>query len=65
MEKLFLRPKEAAEVVGLGRTRFYELVRAGIIPSCRIGKSLRIPTASLRAWAEALAGQPQAPAKSV
>ena len=53
MEPLMLRPREAAEAVGVGRTLFYRLVKAGVIPSCRVGKSIRIPVAALRAWAEA------------
>jgi excisionase family DNA binding protein len=53
MEKLLLKPKEAAEAVGVGRTLFYRLVKAGLIPSCRVGKSIRIPVAALRAWADA------------
>jgi len=65
MEKLMLKPREAAEAVGVGRTLFYRLVRAGIIPSCRIGKSLRIPVAALRAWAAAQADQQQASGKSL
>ncbi len=53
MERLMLKPKEAADAVGVGRTLFYRLVKAGVIPSCRVGKSIRIPVAALRAWAEA------------
>lgn len=53
MEKLLLKPKEAAEAVGVGRTLFYRLVKAGLLPSCRVGKSIRIPVAALRAWADA------------
>ena len=57
MEPLMLRPREAAAAVGVGRTLFYRLVKAGVIPSCRVGKSIRIPVAALRAWAEAQAKQ--------
>ena len=53
MEKLMLRPREAAESIGVGRTLFYQLVKAGVIPSCRVGKAIRIPAAEFRAWAEA------------
>ena len=58
MEKLMLKPREAAEAVGIGRTLLYRLVKAGRIPSCRVGKSIRIPVAALRAWAEAQSDQP-------
>ena len=50
-----LRPREAAEAIGVGRTQLYRLVRAKIIPSCRVGNSIRIPVAALRAWVEAQA----------
>ena len=52
MEKLMLRPREAAEVIGVGRTQFYRLVKAKIIPSCKVGNSIRIPVSALRAWAD-------------
>jgi excisionase family DNA binding protein len=55
MERLMLKPREAAESIGIGRTQLYRLVKAKIIPSCRIGNSIRIPVAALRAWAEAQA----------
>jgi len=50
MEKLLLRPTEAAEVIGLGRSKMYELLAKGIVPSIRIGKSVRVPVDDLRAW---------------
>ena len=57
MEKLLLKPCEAAEALGVGRTLFYQLVKAGVIPSCRVGKSIRIPVAALKSWAEAQVGE--------
>lgn len=56
MEKLMLKPREAAEAIGVGRTQFYKLVKAKIIPSCKVGNSIRIPVAALRAWIEAQTG---------
>jgi excisionase family DNA binding protein len=53
MERLMLKPREAAELIGVGRTVMYRLIRARIIPSCRVGNSIRVPVAGLRAWAEA------------
>ena len=50
MDKLLLKPSEAAELVGLGRSTFYGLVKAGTIPSIRVGRSIRIPLAALRQW---------------
>lgn len=52
MERLLLKPTEAAEVIGLGRSKTYELISKGLIPSVRIGKSVRVPVASLRNWVE-------------
>lgn len=50
MEKLLIRPKEAAEALCLGRSKFYALIADGTIPSVRIGKSIRVPVKELREW---------------
>jgi excisionase family DNA binding protein len=55
MEKLLLRPTEAAEVVSLGRSKMYALIASGVIPSIRIGKSVRVPADALREWVKAQA----------
>jgi excisionase family DNA binding protein len=52
MERMLLKPTEAAEVIGLGRSKTYELISKGLIPSVRIGKSVRVPVAALRNWVE-------------
>ena len=49
-EKLLLRPTEAAEAIGVGRSKVYELLAAGELPSIRIGSSVRVPIDALRAW---------------
>ena len=54
MEKLLLTPREAAAVLGIGRSKLYELLQAGQIPSVRIGKCRRIPAAALRELVERL-----------
>ena len=51
--RLMVRPVEAAAMMGLGRSKVYELIAAGVIPSVRIGKSVRIPMDALRHWIEA------------
>lgn len=51
MEKLFLRPAEAAELLGFCRTSVYKLIRQEAIPFCKIGKSVRISLPALREWA--------------
>jgi prophage regulatory protein len=50
MDKLLLRPNEAAEVLGLGRSKTYDLIARGVIPAVRIGKSIRVPIEALRDW---------------
>lgn len=50
MEKLLLRPVEAAEAIGIGRSKVYELLASGELPSIRIGGSVRVPVDALRAW---------------
>lgn len=53
MEKLLLRPHECAEVLGLCRSKVYELIASGALPSITIGKSRRIPVEALRDWVRA------------
>jgi excisionase family DNA binding protein len=43
----FLRIREAAEVMQVGRDTTYNLVREGKIPSVRIGNQIRIPRRAL------------------
>jgi excisionase family DNA binding protein len=52
MEKLFLKPAEAADALGLGRSKTYQLITSGVLPSVRVGKSIRVPCEALRRWAE-------------
>ena len=59
LNRLLYRPSEAGEALGLGRSKAYELIASGVIPSIRIGKSLRVPADALRKWvAEQLASGP-------
>lgn len=55
MDRLLLRPTEFADAVGISRSKAYELIAAGKVPSIKIGESVRVPVDALRAWiAEAL-----------
>ena len=49
-EKLLLRVEEAREALGLGRTKFYELLRTEGFPVVRIGRCVRIPVELLSLW---------------
>ena len=51
-EPWLLRVEEAARLLGLGRSKVYELVRSGEIPSITIGRSRRVPVNELRRWTE-------------
>ena len=44
-------------MLGMGRTKTYELVVKGQIPSVQIGRSRRVPVAALRAFVERLTQQ--------
>lgn len=51
-----LRVVEAAELTGIERWRFYDLIRAGEGPRhMRIGKTIRIPENALAEWIDAQA----------
>lgn len=52
--KLLLTIPEAAERLGLGRSKFYELIQAGEVPAVRIGRAVRVPAERLREWTEKL-----------
>ena len=54
-EKLLLTPEEAAKLLGVGRSRVYDLMRAHVLLSVKIGRSRRIPAASLHDYVPALA----------
>lgn len=45
-----LTPREAAPMVPMGINQFYAAVREGVIPSLRIGNSIRIPRKKFIAW---------------
>jgi excisionase family DNA binding protein len=53
MEKLLLTIREAADVLGMGRTKLYEqLDKSGGIPVVRIGRSVRVHVDDVRKFAE-------------
>jgi len=47
VDKLLLKPEEAAEVLSIGRSKVYELIGTGELASVRIGASRRIPADAL------------------
>ena len=52
-QPLLVRPLEAAHLIGVGRTKIYELLGSGTLPCIRIGSRIRIPVAALKRWIDA------------
>lgn len=50
MERLVLTIAEAAEVIGVGRTKMFEMLAAGDLPVVRLGRIVRIPKRELEDW---------------
>jgi excisionase family DNA binding protein len=49
-ERMMLRPAEAADAIGVSRSKAYQLIAEGVIPSVRVGGSVRVPVAALQQW---------------
>lgn len=58
METRLLRVSEVAELLSLSITHTYELVAEGVIPSIRLGKSIRVHREDLNAALERLRANP-------
>jgi len=54
MEKLLYRVTEAAEMLGLSRSKVYVLIQTGVLPSVRVDGSRRIRADDLRVYVGAL-----------
>ena len=52
MEREFLTAADIAHALGVTTGRVYQILATGEIPTCRIGKSVRIPK---RSWDEYVA----------
>jgi excisionase family DNA binding protein len=52
--RLLLRPSEAAEIIGLSKSKIYQLIATGAVPSLRLEgtRMIRIPLAALERLAE-------------
>jgi len=47
VEPLCVRVNDAARMIGIGRTKLYELISSGELETVKIGKATRVTTASL------------------
>ena len=54
MDKLLLTPTEAANTLGIGRSKVYELLKNGQLQSVHIGACRRVPTEALKTFLEQL-----------
>jgi excisionase family DNA binding protein len=50
IDRMALKPREAAALLGIGRSTLYALLAAGVIPSIRIGHAVRVPVDQLNEW---------------
>jgi excisionase family DNA binding protein len=57
MRKLLLTPADAAHMIGIGRSKMYELLAAGAVKSVKIGALRRVPVAALEEYVAALVEQ--------
>ncbi|GGD34627.1 helix-turn-helix domain-containing protein [Croceicoccus pelagius] len=48
VEPICVRINDAARMIGIGRTKLYELISRGEVETVKIGKATRVTTASLR-----------------
>ena len=51
-KRLLLRVPEAAEQLGIGRTKIYEMIATGELPTVRFGRAVRISVTTLQKWIE-------------
>ncbi len=49
-DKALLRVEEVARLLGIGRSKAYELVASGDLPALRIGRLIRVPRHALDRW---------------
>lgn len=54
MEKLLLTPAEAADVLGLSRSKVFALIQSRRLKSVKIGGCRRIPACALKEYVEYL-----------
>jgi excisionase family DNA binding protein len=50
IEPLLLRPVEAARLLGIGRSKIFEMLADSELPVIRFGRCVRIPRQELKRW---------------
>lgn len=51
-QRLLLRIPEVAETLGIGRTKIYEMIATGELPTIRFGRAVRVSVSTLQKWVE-------------
>ena len=46
----WLTLRQVQEILGIGSTKAYELVATGVIPSIKVGRSIRVNRQELEGW---------------
>lgn len=52
--RLLYRPEEGAQILGVSRSRIFELMAAGEVETVQIGRSRRIPAEALERYVASL-----------
>ncbi len=60
-DKLLYTPGEAAALLSIGRTKLFELLADGTLPSVRIGNCRRVPAAALESLVRELLAASEGP----
>jgi excisionase family DNA binding protein len=64
VDRLLVSVEEAAELLGVGRSTVYDLMRTHVLPSMRIGRCRRIPMDALRDYIHQLQATPYDPGRT-
>lgn len=56
-----MRPEEVAKTLGIGRSKVYELITKGTLPSVEIGRSRRVTRQAVEEFVSRLAADAAAP----
>jgi excisionase family DNA binding protein len=51
-DRELLTVEETRHILGIGRSKAYEMIRRGELPALRMGRIVRIPRGALRRWIE-------------
>ena len=50
MDNRLLKAEEVGHVLGVGRSKAYELIASGALPVVKIGRAVRVPERGLQMW---------------